>query len=290
VKPATACYETAAFNTTTCKWDVTGTQPVKPATACYETAAFNTTTCKWDVTGIRATAPTITAGSETTFCSGGSVALGSSSSANNQWYKDGVAITASDTSQTYLATVGGVYTLTLIKSGCESDLSVATKVVVNTPPSKPTISRDASGNLLSSVATGNQWYRENTLLSGDTTDNYKPIDPANYKVVASVPGCPSEVSDLYYYVITSIPTLSNNEYLRLYPNPVASMLRIDFVLNYHRQVDLKIYDMMGKLVSEKKKLLNGSRMNLSGLVTGIYRYQVLGKDGKFLYSGKFIKN
>ena len=46
-----ACYETAAFNTQTCLWDVTGTQPEEPTTECYETAVFNDTTCEWVVSG-----------------------------------------------------------------------------------------------------------------------------------------------------------------------------------------------------------------------------------------------
>ena len=53
-----ACYETASFNTTTCNWDVTGSQPAQPSLACYQTASFNTTTCTWDVTGSQASAPT----------------------------------------------------------------------------------------------------------------------------------------------------------------------------------------------------------------------------------------
>ena len=56
IQPATACYETATFNTSICQWGVTGTQPTQPTTACYETATFNTTTCQWGVTG---TQPTI---------------------------------------------------------------------------------------------------------------------------------------------------------------------------------------------------------------------------------------
>ncbi len=57
-QPTTACYETATFNSTTCQWDVTGTQATQPTTACYETATFNTTTCQWNVTGTQATQPT----------------------------------------------------------------------------------------------------------------------------------------------------------------------------------------------------------------------------------------
>jgi hypothetical protein len=50
--PTLACYETASFNTTTCSWDVSGTQPAAPTgLACYETATFNTSSCSWVVSG-----------------------------------------------------------------------------------------------------------------------------------------------------------------------------------------------------------------------------------------------
>jgi len=45
------CYETATFNSTSCSWEVSGTQPAQPTLACYETAVFNTTTCAWVVSG-----------------------------------------------------------------------------------------------------------------------------------------------------------------------------------------------------------------------------------------------
>ena len=50
-QPTIACYQTATFNSTTCSWVVTGTQPAMPTLACYQTASFNTTTCAWVVTG-----------------------------------------------------------------------------------------------------------------------------------------------------------------------------------------------------------------------------------------------
>ncbi|PZO27428.1 MAG: hypothetical protein DCF13_11495, partial [Flavobacteriaceae bacterium] len=58
-QPTLACYETATFNTTSCQWDVTGTQPAQPTLACYETATFNTTSCQWDVTGTQPAQPTL---------------------------------------------------------------------------------------------------------------------------------------------------------------------------------------------------------------------------------------
>jgi uncharacterized protein (TIGR02145 family) len=57
--PTLACYETATFNTTTCSWDVIGSQPSLPTLACYETATFNGSTCSWDVTGTQPSIPTL---------------------------------------------------------------------------------------------------------------------------------------------------------------------------------------------------------------------------------------
>ena len=55
--PTLACYESATFDTTTCAWIVTGTQPAQPTLACYESAAFDTTTCAWIVTGTQPAQP-----------------------------------------------------------------------------------------------------------------------------------------------------------------------------------------------------------------------------------------
>ena len=73
-QPSTACYETATFNTQTCSWVVTGTQPAMPTLACYQTATFDTDECEWDVDGDQPSAPTglacyQTASFNTTSCS-----------------------------------------------------------------------------------------------------------------------------------------------------------------------------------------------------------------------------
>lgn len=45
------CWQTVAFNNTTCQWDITGTIPEQPDVDCYETAIFNDFTCQWEVGG-----------------------------------------------------------------------------------------------------------------------------------------------------------------------------------------------------------------------------------------------
>ena len=46
-----SCWQTTTFNTATCTWDVSGEQAAQPTLACYETAVFNTATCAWVVSG-----------------------------------------------------------------------------------------------------------------------------------------------------------------------------------------------------------------------------------------------
>ena len=61
-QPTLACYQAATFNTATCSWDVTGTQPAEPTTAlaCYQTRTFNGAVgvCAWEVSGTQPVEPT----------------------------------------------------------------------------------------------------------------------------------------------------------------------------------------------------------------------------------------
>ena len=68
LQPVIACYETATFNTSTCSWEITGTQPVQPPIVnCWDNYVFNTTTCVWDNTGSQPVQPTLACYETATF-------------------------------------------------------------------------------------------------------------------------------------------------------------------------------------------------------------------------------
>ncbi len=67
VQPALECWQTATFNTVSCSWDVTGTQPVQPALECWQAATFNNTTCLWDITGTQPVQPALECWQTATF-------------------------------------------------------------------------------------------------------------------------------------------------------------------------------------------------------------------------------
>ena len=68
LQPVIACYETATFNTSTCSWEITGTQPVQPPIVnCWDNYVFNTTTCVWENTGSQPVQPTLACYETATF-------------------------------------------------------------------------------------------------------------------------------------------------------------------------------------------------------------------------------
>jgi hypothetical protein len=157
------------------------------------------------------TTPTITAGSATTFCAGGSVTLTSSSAAGNQWYLDGNPIGGA-TNQTYIATGFGDYTVIATPSGCASAVSTPTTVTVNPIPATPTITPlgpttfcdDGNVTLSSSSADGNQWYLNGASIGGATDQVFVATAAGNYTVVATN-GCTSVPSAPIAVTVNSTP-------------------------------------------------------------------------------------
>jgi hypothetical protein len=145
--------------------------------------------------------PTITPGGPTTFCSGGSVTLTSSSGAGNQWYLDGNPI-GGETSQQYVATANGSYTVVVTESGCPSAASSATVVTVNLIPATPSITpggpttfcAGGSVTLTSSSASGNQWSLDGTPIGGATSQQYVATLAGDYTVIVTQSGCSSSAS------------------------------------------------------------------------------------------------
>jgi hypothetical protein len=89
--------------------------------------------------------------------------------------------------------------------------------------------------------------------------------------------------------VTAVINYDNGQYLKIYPNPVQSVLKVDFDLGQQRKVDIKLYDMTGRLVIDSPGLRKGSTLTMTGLSKGIYNVKVWGIDGKLLMTEKIIK-
>jgi len=97
----------------------------------------NSSSASTAVSALTCNAPTITASGSTTFCQGGSVQLNANASPTPtayQWYLNNVAINSA-TSSSYVAAVGGNYSVRVVYPSTCSATSNQTAVTVNPPPS-----------------------------------------------------------------------------------------------------------------------------------------------------------
>jgi gliding motility-associated-like protein len=146
--------------------------------------------------------PTITAGGPVTFCSGGSVNL--TSSTGNAYLWSTGATTASIN-----VTISGSYTVRVTNSnGCQSAVSSAINVTVNSLPVVPTITAGSpttfcaggSVTLTSSAGTSYLWS------NGATTPGINITTSGSYTVrVTNVPGCQSAVSSATAVTVNALP-------------------------------------------------------------------------------------
>jgi hypothetical protein len=161
-------------------------------------------------------------------------------------------------------------------------------LVVNKIPATPVISRDASGNLIS-TATRNEWYKDGVKTS-ETTNTIKPSVNGTYTVKASENNCISTFSGAYYFVVTDIININNNEFIKMAPNPFVNAVNIDFVLKNQPKVNIEIYSMSsGNLVKVINNVYAGSKINLETLSAGMYIFKITTTDQKNNYQFKMIK-
>ena len=132
---------------------------------------------KLDVTVINLPAkPTITATGSTSFCTGGSVILNSSSSSENQWYKDGLLI-SNATLASYTASASGKYSVRVLHSGGCIIVSDEIQVLsdVSTSLTIPIINNISFDSVIcfkdSLVLKSSTFYDKYLWSNGDTTSS-----------------------------------------------------------------------------------------------------------------------
>ncbi len=153
-----------------------------------------------------------TASGATTFCSGNTVALSSSTlpGATYAWY-NGVTPIVGATASTYSATVSGTYSVQLNNVGCTVP-SNTIAVTVNALPSttvtaggSPTFC--AGGTVMFSTAAGNtyQWLLNGTPIVGATSANYTANASGNYSVVITNASSCSATSTVQTVLVNPLP-------------------------------------------------------------------------------------
>ncbi|MBV9988820.1 MAG: S8 family peptidase [Chitinophagaceae bacterium] len=140
----------------------------------------------------------------------------------------------------------------------QSCISDRVAVVANTI-NAPTISL-VNDTLVSSAASGNQWYLNDTAINGATAQKYKPTKNGSYKVVVTdALGC-QKTSNAISYVLTAIdPTIAAREInLMVSPNPNNGVFNLSFEVTTKADLNIDL------LSSSGQRVYNTSRPNFSG--------------------------
>ncbi len=149
------------------------------------------------------------------------------------------------------------------------------------------ILRQGIDTLRSNYADGNQWSLDGQLLPGETRNLLVINKPGIYGLEVSNSQC-SQNNELE---ILATDLLVDPPLFITYPNPVVDYLNIDFASISEKQVQLYVYDMLGKL--QFGKLLNTSyqrttEVNFENMAPGMFMIKLIA-DNKSYYI-KIIKS
>jgi FG-GAP-like repeat/IPT/TIG domain/Secretion system C-terminal sorting domain len=231
--------------------------------------------------------PAISADGPTAFCQPESVILRSSAQANNQWYRDGMALPQAS-SHTLLVSTSGSYTVKTIANGITT--TSATMAVSATAVTTPVIGLDADHHLVSSAPAGNQWYVNGAPIPEAIHPSYRPLQSGSYTVKSTVNGCSTDFSAAHEVTDSDLIYLESAPYLRLSPNPVKDKLSLAWKLKDITFLDLEIIDATGRRVLQKKNLDSGTAIDLSLLASGMYVIKVCNATARMVYFSKFMKH
>jgi len=222
------------------------------------------------------------------FCKNTSFILHSTAGSGNQWYMDS-AIMNGETGNTLDVVASGLYSVKTNSNGITTSSDSGISVNVLTSP-VPSISRSEDNILSSSLADGNQWYLNGTIIPGATNDTYIPAKNGLYTATHTENGCTSDFSTAINIDLTGNIDLGNGQYARFYPNPVTTDLTIKWEINNISSLTISISDLQGKPVILKTDLQpKGTTIDMSGLAPGYYILKMLNPQSNISKAVKILK-
>jgi len=180
-------------------------------------------------------------------------------------------------------TVSGTYSDTFPDiNGCDSIVKLT--LTVKPLPAVPIISKNEN-MLISSSATGNQWYLNNQPIVGATNQTYTYTQNGQYAVEVTNECGSTKSAET---TINGVGIVGANGYspeLQVYPNPTKNELRLQ---NYELQENsvIEIYSVVGQLVYQINKSTNNQINNItidvSHLDNGMYYLKIDNKVVRFV--------
>ena len=187
-------------------------------------------------------------------------------------------------------TTSANYTVT-ITDNSSNTASSSVAITYTAKPAAPVVTQN--GNVLtSSVVSGNQWYKNNAIISGAgaTNQTYTITTSGKYYDEVTVNGCVSDTSNniTSYLGIKEISNISN---ISFFPNPSHGTTNIEVSIIKASDINISISNMLGQKVFEVNKgTVNAGTytytFDATMLRSGVYYYTV--KAGSQSITNKIV--
>jgi hypothetical protein len=222
------------------------------------------------------------------FCAGDSITLTASSNSDYsyQWFSNNDPIPAA-TFNSFNTKYSGNFAVTTTNNGC-SNMSDPVAITRTPIPAKPVIT--ATGSVLkSNLPTGNQWYKDGVEIPGATSQTYAATTNGIYSVQVTTNGCQGPMSNNYSLVITGVIVIDNTHYIKLNPNPVRSILILNYHLDGINALNMDLVNVEGRTVNTWQNLKNGNEINVARFSNSIYFVRLYSKDKSSSFVFKILK-
>ncbi len=158
-----------------------------------------------------------------------------------------------------------------------------------TCPTSLTITKDSTGTLYANNPYI-QWYKDGNAIVNENNISYKPASVGSYSVKNNQLGCSVLTSNSYYYLITDVININNEEYVKVNPNPISNLVNFDFLVKGYQHLDLDIFSLSsGSKIASKQNIYSGEQISFGTLSAGIYLFKLTTPDGKLSYQFKMVK-
>ena len=215
--------------------------------------------------------------------------LTASEGSSYQWYYEGDTISGA-TQQQYTVQMTGFYSVDVTHQGCTSR---SEEVEVCIPV--PTITILEQNVLEASAGQSYQWYKGDTIITGADARMYEVKKSGFYKAeVESYDGCISFTKPVEVYINNDtidepVNIEKNNTLIKIYPNPVHSVLNIDISKLEYNKAQLKLIDLTGRVRMQKTipQHKGKIRIHVGDLYKRIYLLEIKTEDK--IYRKQIVK-
>jgi hypothetical protein len=211
------------------------------------------------------------------------------------WYgtnaTGGTSSTTAPTPSTVSAGVTNYY-VSQWKAGedCESPRTSISVTITSTAP--PIITATGIGTadvlLSSSVATGNQWFKDGVAISGATSSTYSVEGNGVYQVKATNGSCLTSLSEPLTVIITDVKDSGLLVQLKVFPVPAREAINIQLTgVEEDEVAEVMVIDKSGKVVARKNMRGKESMLIIEDYLVGDYFIRI--SNQSFLLHSRFVK-